>query len=375
MTLLITLCVMCTAIMLLLQQTARPREYPDRISGSEYRYSADLVILFFLVITFISGFRYGFIDTGIYRNICAGMGTDYGRLNDEGFGFDDVGFNALIIFLNRMGFEPQSIIVVCAVVTFAVYLFILYKYSSDLPFSLFLLFFLSYYTMINGIRQVLAAAIILVALPFLRDKKLLLYVPFVLLAYTMHASAIVMLPLYFVLTRKRFNVGVWAFYGVVALFFVAPGLANTLLGSILEDSTYSEYLSITATMGVMRLIVGAIPLAITALYHKATAYDPMPDPDSPEYKQHQLITLLINMQFVSFGFTILGLRMVYFARIIMFFEFVNALLLPIVIKRGFHPSSARFIKHAAIVLYFAFFLYQTYTYYNYGHFNDFRLVF
>jgi transmembrane protein EpsG len=303
------------------------------------------------------------------------MGTDYDHAFDEVLPIMDRGFNLLMIFFNNCGFEPQSIIIFCSYVIFGIFLYAMYKYSTDLPFSLFLLFFLSYYTMINGIRQVLAAAIMLLALPFLRDKKLLLYAPFVLLAYTMHASAIVMLPLYFVLTRKRFNIGIWVFYGVVSLFFVLPDLANRLLGGLLEDSTYYEYLNITETMGVMRLLVGAVPLVITALYHKATAYDLVPDADSPDYKQHQLVTLLINMQFVSFGFTILGLRMVYFARISIFFEFVNALLLPIVIKKGFHPSSARFIKHAAIVLYFAYFLYQTYTFYNYRYFHDFRLVF
>ena len=375
MTLMITLCVICAAIMLLLQYTAQHREHPDRISGSEYRYSAGLVFLFFIVVAFISAHRYGFCDTGLYRDICGNMGTDYNHAFDENLPIMDRGFNLLMIFSNNCGFEPQAIIIFCSYVIFGVFLYAMYKYSTDLPFSLFLLFFLSYYTMINGIRQVLAAAILLMAIPFLRDKKFFLYVPFVLLAYTMHASAIVMLPLYFILTRKRFNVGILVFYGVVSLFFVLPDLANRLLGGLLEDSTYYEYLNITETMGVMRLLVGAVPLVITALYHKATAYDLVPDADSPDYKQHQMIALLINMQFVSFGFTILGLRMVYFARISIFFEFVNALLLPVVIKKGFHPSSARFIKHAAIVLYFAYFLYQTYTFYNYQYFHDFRLVF
>lgn len=375
MTLMITLCVICAAIMLLLQYTAQHREHPDRISGSEYRYSAGLVFLFFIVVAFISAHRYGFCDTGLYRDICGNMGTDYNHAFDEDLPIMDRGFNLLMIFLNNCGFEPQAIIIFCSYVIFGVFLYAMYKYSTDLPFSLFLLFFLSYYTMINGIRQVLAAAILLMAIPYLRDKKFFLYVPFVLLAYTMHASAIVMLPLYFILTRKRFNVGIWVFYGVVSLFFVLPDLANRLLGGLLEDSTYYEYLNITETMGVMRLLVAAVPLVITALYHKATAYDLVPDVDSPDYKQHQMITLLINMQFVSFGFTVLGLRMVYFARISIFFEFVNALLLPVVIKKGFHPSSARFIKHAAIVLYFAYFLYQTYIFYNYRYFHDFRLVF
>lgn len=375
MTLLITLFAISTVLILVVQQTAQPRQHLDRISGSKYRHSAALVFLLFLVVAFISAHRYGFCDTGLYRQICRNMGTEYNRLNDEDLPFDDRGFNTLMVFFNRCGYDPQSIIIFCSYVIFGVFFYTLYKYSSDLPFSLFLLMFLSYYTMINGIRQMLAAAILLVGLPFLRDKKLLFYLPIVWLAYTMHASAIIMLPLYFVLTRKRLNAGLWAFFGVVAVFFVAPSLAESLMGDLLEDSTYSEYMDIDQQMGITRLLVAAVPLILTALYCKTTAYAPTPKPGSSGYLSHRLTSLLINMQFVSFGFTILGLRMVYFARISMYFEITNALLLPIVIENGFERESSKTMKHVAIVLYFVYFLYQTYTYSNYGYFNDFRLVF
>ncbi len=375
MTLAITLFVICTVLILLVQHTAQRRQHLDRVSGSKYRYSAVLVFVMFLVVAFISAHRYGFCDTGLYREICAGMGTDYNRLNDEDLAFDDYGFNFLMVFLNRCGFAPQSIIIFCSYVIFAVFFYTLYKNASDLPFSLFLLMFLSYYTMINGIRQVLAASILLLALPFLRDRKFWCFLPFVLLAYTIHASAIVMLPLYFVLTRKRLNVGVWAFFGVVGLFFVAPSLAESLLSGLLEDSVYAEYMDIDQQMGITRLLVAAVPLILTGFYCKVTAYNPKPTPDSREYLSYKLTNLLINMQFVSFGFTVLGLRMVYFARISMYFEITNALLLPIVITKGFNRDSARTIKHIAIILYFLYFLYQTYTYSTYGYFNDFRLVF
>ena len=375
MTLAITLFTICTVLILLVQNTARRRQHIDRISGSKYRYSAVLVFVMFLVVAFISAHRYGFCDTGLYREICRGMGTDYNRLNDSDLAFDDYGFNSIMIFFNRCGFEPQSIIIFCSYVTFGVFFYTLYKYSSDLPFSLFLLMFLSYYTMINGIRQVLAAAILLMGLPFLRDRRFWYYLLFVLLAYTIHASAIVMLPLYFVLTRKRLNVGIWAFFGVVAVFFVAPGLANSVMGSLLEDSVYAEYMEIQEQMGITRLFVVAVPLILTLFYCNATANALRPKPGSPEYLSYKMTNLLINMQFVSFGFTILGLRMVYFARLSMYFEITNALLIPIAIRGGFNKDSAKTIKFLAIALYFLYFLYQTYTYSTYGYFNDFRLVF
>lgn len=375
MSLMITLTAICIVLIYITHRTAQPREMPDRLSASEYRYSAALVFLLFLVIAFISAHRRGFCDTGLYRSISAGMGTSYNRANDADLPFDDYGFNVLMIFLNRCGFGPQGIIIFCSYAIFGVFIYTLHRYSSDLPFSLFLLFFLSYYTMINGIRQMLAAAILLLGLPFLRDRKLILYIPIVWLAYTIHASALLLLPLYFVITGKPLNITVWAFFGVVALFFVAPGLANSLLGDLLEDSSYRNYLTIGQSMGVTRLIVAAVPLVLTLFYCTTIYNRPYPQKQDPNYKSQRLIDILINMQFVSFGFTILGLRMVYFARISMYFEFVNALLLPYVIAHGFNRESAQTIKHISIALYALFFLYQTYTYYNYGYFNAFRLVF
>lgn len=374
MTLLITLCVICTALMLLLQRTAVPLEHPNRISGSEYRYSAGLVVVFFLVIAFISAFRYGFCDTGLYRDICGNMGADYGRLNDEDLPFDDIGFNYLMVFLNRMGFEPQSIIVVCAVVTFAVYLYILYKYSCDLPFSLFLLLFISYYGMINGIRQVLAGAIMFAAFPLLLKKRYLLFLPFVGIAYTIHASALVMLPLCFIITGRRMNLGIWGFIGVVSLFFIAPSLANSLLGRLLEDTTYQDYLNNTLTMGIVRLLVAAVPLVLAFFYALAHPCEYELEPGSRAYNEQRLSDVLINMLVVSFGFTVLGLRMVYFARISMYFEGAFLLFLPMALNKSFDPRSTKTIKQAAIALYFLYFLYQTYVFRNYGYFNDFYLV-
>lgn len=375
MTLAITLFTICAVLMLAIQYSARPRQHIDRISGSKYRYSAGLVFVMFLVVAFISAHRYGFCDTGLYRDICGDMGTDYDYAYADGLPFEDRGFNLLMIFLNNCGFEPQSIIIFCAYVVFSVFFYTLYKYSSDLPFSLFLIIFLSYYTMINGIRQVLAAAILLLGLPFLRDKKFLFYVPLVWLAYTMHASAMIMVPLYFVLTRKRLNMGIWAFYSVVLLFFVAPSLAESLMGDLLKDSVYSEYMDIDDQMNITRLLVAAIPLILTLFYCKTIDRKAKPSPNSPEYMSYKLTNLLINMQFISFGFTVLGLRMVYFARLSMYFEITNALLLPIAIRGSFDRESAKTVKRIAILLYFIYFLYQTYTYNNYLYFNDFRLVF
>lgn len=58
---------------------------------------------------------------------------------------------------------------------------------------------------LSGIRQTLAICFFVFAINFAIKRKMILYIIFVLLATGMHSSAIILLPLYFVLTENQFN--------------------------------------------------------------------------------------------------------------------------------------------------------------------------
>lgn len=58
---------------------------------------------------------------------------------------------------------------------------------------------------LSALRQTLAICFFVFAINFAVKRKLILYVLFVLLATGMHSSAIILLPLYFLLTEKPFN--------------------------------------------------------------------------------------------------------------------------------------------------------------------------
>lgn len=367
-TTLIAICLVCTW---LTQYFSRYLKEPNRISGSLIRYPKAPLVIFWGTVIFISGFRYGFCDTGVYRNLCESIGTDWKNATNENFAIQDVGFNLLMIFLNRLGLESQSIIFVTSFATFIVYAIYIYKYSTDVPYSLLLFLLVSYFTMINGVRQVLAAAVIFIGLPSLRERKFLPYALLVLLASSLHASALIMLPLYFVLSGTRMNVGLWMFYACVLICFVAPGIATTVLGNLLEDSTYSEYLQVDSQMGMMRLLVASVP-AIVAIVYGYVEYRNMMVIEGYQ-SQDRLTDVLVNMQLVSFGFTALGLRMVYFARLSMYLDGGFMLLLPRAIKGSFNDHSAQYVKYISLILYAIYFAYQIVTYQTYGYFNDFRL--
>lgn len=367
---LIAICLVCTW---LTQYFSRYLKEPDRISGSLIRYPKTPLVIFWGTVIFISGFRYGFCDTGVYRNLYESIGTDWNNATNENFAIQDVGFNLLMIFMNRLGLESQMIIVLSSLVTFVIYGVYIYKFSTDVPYSLLLFLLVSYFTMINGVRQVLAAAVIFIGLPSLRERKFLPYALLVLLASSLHASAFIMLPLYFVLSGKRMNVGLWLFFGCVLICFLAPGIATTVLGNLLEDSTYSEYLHVDSKMGLTRLLVASVP-AIVAIVYGCVEYRNMITIEGYQ-SQDRLTDVLVNMQLVSFGFTALGLRMVYFARLSMYLDGGFMLLLPRAIKGSFNDHSAQYVKTLSLILYAIYFVYQVATYQTYGYFYDFRFNF
>ena len=376
MELIITTAVICVVILLLMQQTRWYGSGLNGLTGSRWRYSKFLIFAFWFTLTFVTAFREGFQDTGIYKNLYRAIGTDYADAFDKSFVIQDYGFNLFMVFLNRISSESQLLIAVSAVAILAAYVWVIVKYSSDLPFSLLLMLFVAFITTMNGIRQVLAGAMMALAWFCLWERKMIPFMLTVLLASTFHASAIVMIPLYFVVSGKRYNIGVLLFSLFVLGCFIFPDTAFRAMGRLLEDSVYEEYLENEAKMGLMRLLVELIPVLVSYAYHVLCRNGRIRMDDSEADRRYQrMIDVLINMQVISLGFTAMGLQMVYFARISMYFALVLPLLLPVTIRGVFDRRSAMLVKRLAIVMYGFYFAYQVYTYQMIDKWGGMELIF
>ena len=358
MEIIITISIICIGLLLMMDQMRIQRIGPNGHRMDAWYYPKFLIVLFACVLIFVAAFREGFQDTGVYKNLYTYIGTDYQNAFDETFTIKDRGFNLLMVFLNRINRDPQTLIIVSAVFTITVYVYVIVKNASDLPFSLLLMLCVVFISTMNGIRQIMAAAIMVLGWPLLRKRRIIPFMLVVLLASTFHASAIIMLPLCLIICGKRYNAGVWIFFLFVLLCFAFPSTAYDMMGDILEDSIYKDYLENESKMGIMRLIVELVPVLVSFFYHNLHRRE-VSNTVSP---RQRMIDMLINMQLISFGFTVLGLQMVYFARISMYFSLVLPLLLPETIKGVFAPESARGVKRITIALYLFYYAYQIYTY-------------
>jgi hypothetical protein len=79
-----------------------------------------------------------------------------------------------------------------------------------------------YFRQYNGIRQLLAEAIVLQGLKYVYERKLIKYIAVILLAFTFHNSVIVLLPIYFLYNVRLDTVK-------IAIVLVVSKLASAFL--------------------------------------------------------------------------------------------------------------------------------------------------
>lgn len=374
MSLIISTTAICFVIVALLVSTSKPTNVINPINGRQRLYSDIFFLMFAFAITFMSAFRDGFQDTAVYKTIYSNLELDYNYAFDDSLEIQDYGFNLFMIFLKRINPDPQFLVIITSIFTFSIYFYTLKTYAQNLPMSMMLLITLDLIGSMNGIRQIMAGALTLLGLPLIRDKKFIPYLLLVLLASTLHKSALILIPLFFIISGKRMNPGIWVFMAFVLGCFMFPDLANSIMGDLMEDSVYKAYLQNESKMGYMRFLVSLLPVALVILY--CWVQQDNHDGEnrrSSRYLHQRTVDVMVNMTVVSFGFMTLGLRMVYFARVCLYFNCILAILIPSLISGIFRKSSVRAARILGFTFYLIFYLYQIYSYEKIGGWVSFTL--
>lgn len=278
-------------------------------------------ILLFGVLFVFLGFRGNF--TTDYDNYSAYFVRIY-----ENISFRDIFSHSFemefgfILISKLIGCFTHSILVYHAILSFGLLLlfFRIYKKHSALLWLSLLLFVNlgDYFGAMNLFRQVLAAAIIFSGFEFIVQKKYLSFLWLVIIAMTIHTTALVMLICYFILTSKRtafWNIG----FGIAGIFvwIFLPSIVN-LIGSIF--SKYADY-----HYGMGQGSVNAV-VAILVIYIFAEISINF---FLTDYQRNEPLNLvLLNGTFLCLMFLILGVRIYMLTRIAYFFRPFVCLLVP-----------------------------------------------
>lgn len=180
------------------------------------------------------------------------------------------------------------------------YLSFIKKYSVNYLFSIFLFITLGPYTLFfNVLRQGLAISIVLVAINYLLKRKPILFVIFIILASSFHVSALLLLPLYYLVYLKIDVIT------KMLLTFTTSSIASTIVIKVFAESN-AKYASYTQT------------------YEKA----------SGSLTVSFYVSLLISLYIVSKMYKI---KDEVFSKLFTFYAIGIALVLPIFML-GTHPS-------------------------------------
>ncbi|MFV2047195.1 EpsG family protein [Metabacillus sp. YM-086] len=315
-------------------------------SGSLVKMQPNKLMALLSIIPFIlvSGLRNNIGDTPLYMRTYI--------LNDFSWEYvktqDDIGFAILQMILKSYTNDPQLLIFITAFVTNLLIILVFYKYSRVVELSIFVyitggLFLVT----MNGIRQCLAAAIIFSATKFLIEGNKVKYFLVVIFASFFHQSALILIPVYFLVRFKP-----WIKATLVLLFFsilIVLGFNqfSTVLFSAIEDSQYGGYSNFDeGGANIIRVFVSAAPLAI-AFFGREKLREIFPQSD-----------VFVNMALIGLCFMIISTANWIFARFNIYFELYQLVLVSWILH-VFKERDRKLVYYSLLICYLLYYFYET----------------
>lgn len=174
----------------------------------------------------------------------------------------------IIGFFSKNGYLLYNLII--AVLTIYFFYKALWRNSKNPVFSLFLLFSTCLvYQAFNQSRQMLAVAIITYSWGFLEKEDLKKYLILIFLAFTIHKSAIIMLPFYWLSKRKISKKNIFIYIGIALLFLFSLNFIEKILFFTHYGQVYLEKgMFISQTSSILNLVFRCCVLFICSFFYR-----------------------------------------------------------------------------------------------------------
>ena len=331
-----------------INQIDEPGLYESRHGITFTDHTPDVKKLFIfaaIVLLCIAGLRYnvGADYWAYYGSVSARASV----LSEKILEYDEPGLSFLFWIATLIKpSDPRALgMFIAAAVTVGTMLYVIYKNTDELALSLVFYVILVWASCFNGVRQSLAAGFLFCGLPYLKERKFVRFLIFVLIASLFHKSALIMIALYFVAGRRASvgNMFIILIGSVVLLY--SYDFVFQLLGMVMEDVDQTEYAS--RSVNILRTMVACAPALlfwISGLYQ---------DEDDPE------IAFYLNITLVHAALAIAAAGSSYFARVSMYTDPFMALAIP-KLGRKFNEKTESKIMPFLVILYTLFFFYGEY---------------
>lgn len=269
----------------------------------------------------------------------------------------DKGFTVLIGLIKIIiGNQDVVYFLILATIQGACLIYTFRKYSTNYFMSIFLFIASSDYLswMFNGVRQFTAVTLVFAATSLMVRKKYISLIIVILIASTIHGTALLMLPIVFIAQGKAWNEKTIfvIFCSLMALTYVDS--FTNILDMMLADTQYTNVVSDWQSWNddgtnVFRVLVYSIPAMLSFLGRKYIRED-----------NNSVINLCTNMSIISTGIYLvsMGTSGIFIGRLPIYCSLYSYILLPYIIDRMFTKNSARIVNMSMVVAYVAFYYYQ-----------------
>ncbi|SDM77781.1 EpsG family protein [Bacillus sp. OK048] len=302
-----------------------------------------LIFLSIASLCIISGLRNNIGDTYFYMHSYNTNQFDFGNIEYRG----DFGFNILQVLLQRITPDPQILIFTVALLTNLFIGIVLYKYSRMIELSLFVYIASGMYTVtMNGIRQSLAAATVFIATKYILNGNWKKFILIVLLASTIHQTALIFIPIYFIIRREAWSKVTFILLGLAVLIATGFNQFSTLLFDVLNNTQYGHYSNFSeGGANILRVAVTGAPL-IVAFFGRRKFSEIWPKSD-----------YIVNLSILGFVFMVISTQNWIFARFNIYFGLYNLILISWIVKL-FSKQDRKFIYYLLLGCYVIYYYYE-----------------
>ncbi|CAM4223532.1 capsular biosynthesis protein [Bacillus luti] len=302
-----------------------------------------LILMAATSLVLVSGFRNNIGDTYFYMHAYKVTDFSWENVQDS----KNIGFSILQMILKMYTNDPQVLIFITALITNILIVAVLYKYSRMIELSLYVYIASGMYLVsMNGVRQYLTAAIIFAATKYILDGNWKKYFLIVLFASTFHQSALVLIPIYFVIRRRAWSAITFILLFIAVLIVIGFNQFAEIFFATIGDTQYGHYKDFQeGGANILRVAVDATPLVLAFIgRHKLRELFPQSD-------------YIVNMALLGLVFMIISTQNWIFARFSIYFGLYQLILISWVVKL-FTKKDQKLIYYSILVCYFIYFVYE-----------------
>lgn len=325
---------------------------------AERGYSKVMTFVTGMILVCGCGLRHGYVDTRAYRIGFETLDTTKVfslefLLNGES---KDRGFSLLSGIVRYFTDNGQVFLFIMALITVLALYYGLVNRVPNMTYAVFLFLCTGcYIDTMNGLRQELVSALLFLILPnVIIKKRFVKYALIIVVLSTIHASALLFIPLYFVANIKPWT-RITGFLCVCVLLIFT--FFNTGIGSIivsfLDGTSYGQdYAGIllegNTSVNLIRPFVALVPILLSFFYRN-------------EEKDFPMYNIAFNFSLINVFTWIFATKVLYFYRLAMYFQPYMILLLCYEIFYLNKEPENRIFKVMSVFLFILWMVYSLYT--------------